>query len=116
MEQDNRSLLINSSDDRLAFETYLHDLHCKYKPLREGKLANCIPELAKVNPDLFSICVITVDGQVYQVGDYNHLFTIQSISKVFVYGMALEDHGRDYVLHKGWCGTDRRCFQRYCSG
>ena len=62
--------------------------------------ANYIPELAKVNPDLFSICVITVDGQVYQVGDYNHIFTIQSISKVFVYGMALEDHGRDYVLTK----------------
>ena len=49
---------------------------------------------------MFSICVITVDGQVYEVGDYNHLFTIQSISKVFVYGMALEDHGRDYVLTK----------------
>lgn len=98
MEQDDRSLLINSSDDRLAFESFLHDLHLKYKPLREGKLANYIPELAKVNPDLFSICVITVDGQVYEVGDYNHLFTIQSISKVFVYGMALEDHGRDYVL------------------
>lgn len=44
--------------------------------------------------------MITVDGQVYEVGDYNQLFTIQSISKVFVYGMALEEHGRDYVLTK----------------
>jgi glutaminase len=99
MEQDYRSLLINSSEtEKLAFESFLHDLLLKYKPLREGKLANYIPELAKVNPDLFSICVITVDGQVYEVGDYNHLFTIQSISKVFVYGMALEEYGRDYVL------------------
>lgn len=98
MEQ-NDSLLINSSEaDRLAFGSFLHDLLLKYKPLREGSQANYIPELAKVNPDLFSICVITVDGQVYEVGDYNHLFTIQSISKVFVYGMALEEHGRDYVL------------------
>jgi glutaminase len=76
----------------------LKDLHSKYKSLREGTVANYIPELAKVNPDLFSICIVTVDGKVYEVGDYQQLFTIQSMSKVFAYGLALEDHGRDYVL------------------
>lgn len=76
----------------------INDLHSKYKSLKEGIVANYIPELAKVNPDLFSISIVTVDGQVYQVGDYQQLFTIQSISKVFAYGLALEDHGRDYVL------------------
>ncbi|MES1023662.1 glutaminase A [Gloeocapsa sp. BRSZ] len=83
-----------------AFQEYLEGLYLKYKHLSEGAVASYIPELAKVDPDLFSICVIAVDGQVYQVGDYNQLFTIQSISKVFVYGMALEEHGRDYVLTK----------------
>lgn len=78
----------------------LQELHLKYQHLQEGKLANYIPELAKVNPDLFSICVMTIDGQMFAVGDYQHLFTIQSISKVFVYGMALEEHGRDDVLTK----------------
>jgi glutaminase len=76
----------------------LKDLHSQYKSLQTGTVANYIPELAKVNPDLFSICIVTVDGQIYEVGDYQQLFTIQSISKVFVYGQALEDHGRDYVL------------------
>lgn len=99
--QDEQSSVINQSEAvTSAFQSFLNDLHLKYKPLREGIVANYIPELAKVNPDLFSICVITVDGQVYEVGDYNQLFTIQSISKVFVYGLALEDHGRDYVLTK----------------
>jgi glutaminase len=42
-----------------------------------------------VNPELFSICVVTVDGEVYQVGDDKQLFTIESISKVFAYGLAL---------------------------
>ena len=51
-----------------------------------------------MNPELFSICIVTVDGQTYKVGDYQQQFTIQSISKVFAYGLALEDHGRDYVL------------------
>jgi glutaminase len=76
----------------------INELHLKYKSLTEGTLANYIPELAKVNPDLFSICIVTVDGQIYEVGDSQQLFTIQSISKVFAYGLALEDHGRDYVL------------------
>ncbi|MBD2208266.1 glutaminase A [Nostoc linckia FACHB-104] len=80
------------------FPDFLKELHFKYKSLRDGLVANYIPELAKVNPDLFSICIVTVDGQVYEVGDFEQLFTIQSISKVFAYGLALEDHGRDYVL------------------
>jgi glutaminase len=80
------------------FPDVLNDLYFKYKSLTEGAVANYIPELAKVNPDLFSICIVTVDGQIYEVGDYEQLFTIQSISKVFAYGLALEDHGRDYVL------------------
>lgn len=80
------------------FLAVLNDLYSKYKSQKEGTLANYIPELAKVNPELFSICIVTVDGQTYQVGDYQQQFTIQSISKVFAYGLALEDHGRDYVL------------------
>ena len=92
--------MINSSELTSPFQSFLNDLHLKYKSLRDGVVAKYIPELAKVNPDLFSICVITVDGQVYEVGDYSQLFTIQSISKVFVYGLALEDHGRDYILTK----------------
>lgn len=98
--QDDYSSTNQSDAVTSAFQAFLYDLHLKYKPLRDGTVAKYIPELAKVNPDLFSICVITVDGRVYEVGDYNHLFTIQSISKVFVYGLALEEHGRDYVLTK----------------
>jgi glutaminase len=83
-----------------ALENFLAELYDKYKPLKEGRLANYIPELAKANPDWFGICVVTADGQTYSVGDYDQLFTIQSISKAFVYGLALEEHGRDYVLKR----------------
>lgn len=81
-----------------SLQSIVEDLHCQYKSLQEGVVANYIPELAKVNPDLFAICLVTVDGEVYQIGDRNQLFTIQSISKVFAYGLALEDCGRDDVL------------------
>ena len=78
----------------------LREIHAKYQPDFSGKAATYIPELAKADPRLFGIALATADGQVYQVGDADHLFTIQSISKPFVYGLALEDHGVDYVLNK----------------
>ncbi len=93
---DTKNTLLTTS----SLSSFLNDLYSKYKSLQTGAVANYIPELAKVNPDLFSICIVTVDGSVLQVGDFEHLFTIQSISKVFVYGLALEDHGRDYVLKR----------------
>jgi glutaminase len=82
------------------FRNYLHDLHEKYRSLNEGVVADYIPELALAKPEWFGICVVTPEGQVFEVGDCDRLFTIQSISKAFVFGLALEDHGREYVNGK----------------
>lgn len=84
----------------LPLQAFLKNLYLTYQPLREGKVASYIPELAKASAEWFSICIATIDGQVFEVGDSSQLFTIQSISKVFVYGMALEDHGRETILRK----------------
>jgi glutaminase len=65
-----------------------------------GAVASYIPELALADPRHFGIALATVDGTVYSVGDASVPFTIQSISKPFVYGMALEDHGVDTVLSR----------------
>ncbi len=78
----------------------LKEIHAKYQQNFCGKIATYIPELAKADPSLFGIALVSADGQIYEVGDADHLFTIQSISKPFVYGLALEDHGVDYVLGK----------------
>jgi glutaminase len=83
-----------------SLQACLDRLHRQYQDLDDGELARYIPELAKANPRHFSICVVTVDGQIFTVGDAAQLFTIQSIAKVFVYGLALEDHGRQTVLSK----------------
>ena len=79
---------------------YLDALYRRHAPNTSGALANYIPELAKVSPDQFAIAFATTDGFVYEVGDHDSLFTIQSISKAVIYGLALEDHGRDAVLRK----------------
>ena len=56
---------------------------------REGEVADYIPELAKADPDDFGLGLATADGRVYAVGDADKAFTIQSISKPFMYGLAL---------------------------
>lgn len=80
------------------FQAYLEDLHAELRGVGEGQVASYIPELARANPDWFGICVATVDGRVYAVGDCDQTFTIQSVSKPFMYGLALEDNGRAEML------------------
>ena len=82
------------------FRDTLRELHAKYKSVNDGNVATYIPELARANPDWFGISVATTDGQVFDAGDSQQLFTIQSMAKPFVFGLALEDHGRDHVLTK----------------
>lgn len=81
-------------------QTFLQELHNRFASLASGELASYIPELTKADPEWFGICLVTVDGVAYQVGDADQPFTIQSISKPFVYATALADQGRDRVLRK----------------
>jgi len=81
-------------------ERYLARLYDRYAGLDEGQVATYIPELAKADPRWFGISIATPDGHVYEVGDARQPFTIQSISKPFAYGLALEDRGRPRVLEK----------------
>ena len=79
-------------------EDYLTELHDRVSALTGGKPAHYIPELGKVDPSLFGIAIATTDGEVYGVGDTQHPFTIQSVSKPFMYGYALNRYGREAVL------------------
>jgi glutaminase len=81
-------------------QDYLDALHARLKDLRDGQVASYIPELGKADPELFGICVVTVDGVAYATGDTSQPFTIQSISKAFVYAASLADRGKDYVARK----------------
>jgi len=81
-------------------QAFLESLHARFAGVREGRVASYIPELAKTDPDLFGICLATADGFLYEAGDSRHEFTIQSISKPFVYGLALDDHGVRHMLTK----------------
>ena len=86
-----------AQDHRL--QELITELHTKHQPLASGQVATYIPELGKANPDHFGICVVTADGDVLAAGDCDVPFTIQSISKPFTFGMALEELG-DYTVSR----------------
>lgn len=95
-----QSIHLKESTDKFRLISILNELHLKYKNFYDGKVADYIPELAKAKPEWFGIAIATIDGEIYEVGDTEENFTIQSVSKPFTYGLALEDHGRDIVLNK----------------
>lgn len=84
----------------LTMEEVLQDTYKKFKSLKEGKNADYIPELAKVNPNYFAIVIATVDGKVMAVGDADVPFAIESVVKPFLYAQALADQGEQFVSDK----------------
>ena len=71
--------------------------YAKFKDLKEGKNADYIPALAKVDPNLFGIALVTTDGKVYTAGDLKTEVSIQSISKVFTMAQVIQEQGLEAV-------------------
>jgi glutaminase len=97
---DSRTSAPKNEDRRAWFEQVLAELHGEVAQVDDGAPASYIPELEHVDPDRFAIAVHTADGQHLGVGDTQHEFTIQSISKLLLYGLALQTHGRERVLER----------------
>src|ERR1700686_3319207 len=72
---------------------FLKACHAEFSAEEGGAVANYIPELGKADPDHFGISLATLDGHVYEVGDSRIPFTIQSMSKPFVFALALDTLG-----------------------
>lgn len=73
----------------------LAEVHRRLLPLRDGEVASYIPQLAAADPGDFGIALVSMDGHVHQAGQSRTAFTIQSVSKPFVYALALAELGLD---------------------
>lgn len=69
----------------------------QFKSVKDGANANYIPFLAEVDPNLYGIAIVTANGKVYEMGDTKYEFGIESISKVFVLALALQDRGQKVI-------------------
>ena len=95
--------LANAQTNNLTkekIEAALNEAYNKFKDLKEGKNADYIKELAKVDPNVFGIAIVTTDGQVYTKGDLATQVSIQSISKVFTMAKVIEEQGPKAVMDK----------------
>jgi glutaminase len=76
---------------------FLIGCHAEIQKDNSGAVASYIPELKRSDPNHFGISLATIDGHIYEVGDCDVPFTIQSISKAFVFALALELLGAETV-------------------
>src|SRR5699024_12689779 len=68
----------------------LDDIHRRYRGLDDGEVADYIPILAEADPDWFGLSLIESAGTVHETGDADIAFSIQSISKAFVFALVCQ--------------------------
>ncbi len=83
-----------------AIQTALTNAYTKYKNNQDGKNADYIKALADVDSNLFGITVVTANGHIFDIGDTQSTFSIQSISKVFTYAKIMQENGPEVVKEK----------------
>jgi glutaminase len=76
------------------------EAHAKFVGITDGKVADYIPALAKSSASLFGICVVGVNGSVHAAGDAEHQFSIQSVSKPFVFALVCQAIGEAAAREK----------------
>lgn len=78
----------------MEYQSIINRIQQEVLPLlKEGKVANYIPALARISADKFGIAICTVRGETFTCGDANELFSVQSISKVFSLAMVMDRMG-----------------------
>jgi glutaminase len=80
-----------------AITSALNEAYAKFRTLQEGKNADYIPALAKVDPKIFGIALVTADGKVYTAGDVKSEVSIQSVSKPFTLAKVIEEQGPEAI-------------------
>lgn len=80
-----------------AFRTEIERIFDSGRANRSGTVASYIPQLARVDPELYGMALTTVDGQRLSLGDATTPFCVQSSTKPVSYGLALEEHGEETV-------------------
>jgi len=86
--------------NRERVEAVVTEAYNKFRADTSGKNADYIPFLAQVDSKLFGVSVVTTDNQVFNLGDVNYSFSIQSISKVFTLALAMEELGAEKVFQR----------------
>ena len=86
----------------MNYQHILDEIYDEIQPeLMRGKVADYIPALAEVEKGQFSMTLTLEDGSVYSVGESKKAFSIQSISKVFTFTLALDIYASELYKRVG---------------
>jgi len=83
-----------------AISALVDDAHARFRSNNEGENSQVYPALAQVPGDLFGVCVISIRGNVYEVGDTQYEFSIMSVSKPFVFALVCQSVGAEEARAK----------------
>ena len=78
----------------------VNEAYARFKNDNEGRNADYIKALAKVNPKIFGIVIVDKNGHIYQAGDAKTEVSIQSVSKVFTAALVMSQRGSKFVQEK----------------
>lgn len=94
----------NARDDRqfraIELQALVEQTHALFKDVNDGANANYIPILETVPSDLFAVVIVTADGDIYEAGDVDYEFSIQSIAKPFTAALVMQQQGPAVVNEK----------------
>ena len=76
-------------------EQLVTEAYQRYRGTTDGRVADYIPVLAEASPDWFGICVVGARGRSFEIGDVDTRFSIQSVSKPFVFALVCDAVGYD---------------------
>jgi glutaminase len=86
----------------MNYQKILHEIEAEIQPFfSQGNVASYIPALANIDPNQFSMAICMFDGTTYGVGDINKKISIQSISKIFTFTLALNYYGKELYKRVG---------------
>ena len=85
------------------YQKLLKKIYKETKKIKGGRNAHYIPELAKVNSNLFGISICDVKGNLFSIGDHNKKIAIESISKLFTLAFAIKNAEQKQFIIKLAC-------------
>jgi len=92
------------STGHLPTEAVVHQLvdeaHHRFASVQEGEVASYIPALATACPAHFGLCVAATGGQLFEAGEAAQPFSIQSLSKPFLFALICQAIGEDEAREK----------------
>lgn len=97
-----------------GFIDNIKKIYEKTKEYNEGKIADYIPQLANIDENLYAISVCSIDGQIYNIGDYKTHFCVQSCSKPITYLIGCDLKNSDYIHNFVGTEPSGRNFNELC--